>query len=67
MSREQYERSLNEVANRLGIMPVIGDETFEERNWRITQEARQRNRRLHRWLKHEFSEYMDRLTGGGVV
>jgi hypothetical protein len=60
---EEYEKALNEVAGRLRAAPRREDESFNDWSQRIHRLARQRNRKLWRWLRHEHAAHQDRLIG----
>jgi hypothetical protein len=60
---KQYEQALNDVAGRLGAGPRRAEESFDDWSQRIHRLARQRNRKLSRWLRSQHAAYHDRLLG----
>ena len=56
----EYEHALNEVAARLHASSRKECESFTDWSQRIYRLARHRDRKLYRWLRKEFSAYVDR-------
>jgi hypothetical protein len=59
----EYEEALNEVSGRLSAGPRREAESFNDWSQRVHRLARQRNRKLSRWLRREHAAYQDRLMG----